>query len=82
VEQETTLSVVLYMDGHRSHLSMDLSLFCRENGIFLFILYPNATHILRPADVGIFAPVKKQWHDCEQALQVVFCFKTSLRYPV
>jgi hypothetical protein len=50
---------VLYLvDGHRSHLTFNVSKFCAENGIILFALYPNATHILQPADVALFKPRK------------------------
>lgn len=36
----------LYIDGHSSHLTMELSDFCVENGIHLLLvaLYPNAAH--------------------------------------
>lgn len=35
--------------------------FCRQKGILLFGLHPNATHLIQPCDVGIFGPVKKSW---------------------
>jgi hypothetical protein len=44
--------------GHRSHLTFNVSKFCAENGIILFALYPNTTHILQPADVALFKPRK------------------------
>lgn len=55
------LPVVLYVDGHKSHLTLSLSEFCRENGIILISLLPNSTHILQPLDVGVFHPLKSQW---------------------
>ena len=29
--------------------------------VWLYCLYPNATHIMQPCDVGIFRPLKKCW---------------------
>lgn len=55
------LPILYLLDGHKSHLTYYLSKFCAENGIFLFALYPNATHILQPADVSLFAPLKNNW---------------------
>lgn len=37
--------VIVFLDGHKSHLSLHLSKFCRENGLILVALYPNSTHI-------------------------------------
>jgi len=53
--------VVIFLDGHRSHLSLHLSKFCHENGLILIALYPNSTHILQPLDVAVFAPLKTIW---------------------
>ena len=41
--------VVLFIDGAKTHLTLHLSNFCAENGIELYCLYPNATHIIQPA---------------------------------
>lgn len=53
--------VILFVDGHKSHMSMQLSKWCDENGIILYALPPNTTHIMQPADVSIFKPLKSQW---------------------
>ena len=53
--------VILFVDGHSSHLTMELSNFCVENQIELISLYPNATHILQPMDVAVFHPLKNGW---------------------
>lgn len=36
-------------------------MFCRDNGIVLYTLLPNATHILQVADVAYFGPIKKEY---------------------
>ncbi|KAF6200403.1 hypothetical protein GE061_006706 [Apolygus lucorum] len=60
-ERGTTFPVILFVDGHKSHLSMELSKFCAENEIIVYCLPPNATHIVQPCDVGIFRPLKAAW---------------------
>lgn len=53
--------VILFIDGHRSHMTMAVSEFCEQNGIILYGLPPNTTHILQPADVSVFKPMKTEW---------------------
>ena len=53
--------VIVFVDGHSSHLSLPLSKFCAEKNIVLISLYPNATHILQPLDVAVFRPLKNEW---------------------
>lgn len=53
--------VLLFVDGHSTHHAG-----CRisaENEIILYCLPANATHVLQPADVGLFAPMKKAWKE-------------------
>lgn len=51
--------MIILIDGHHSHLSLEPSRFCRENKLILIALYPNSTHILQPLDVVVFGPLKK-----------------------
>nr|CAI5830211.1 unnamed protein product [Callosobruchus analis] len=53
--------VIVFVDGHSSHLSLNLSNLCRENGIILICLPPNTTHLLQPHDVAFFYPLKQAW---------------------
>ncbi|CAK1579786.1 unnamed protein product [Parnassius mnemosyne] len=53
--------VLLFIDGHTSHLSFQVSKFCSENGIILIALFPNATHLLQPMDVAVFRSLKGAW---------------------
>ncbi|XP_077268790.1 uncharacterized protein LOC143900891 [Temnothorax americanus] len=61
VKNAIMFPVVLFLDGHSSHLTMALSNFCREKEIELIALYPNATHILQPLDVAFFHSLKTAW---------------------
>ncbi|XP_039291044.1 uncharacterized protein LOC120352826 [Nilaparvata lugens] len=53
--------VVLFLDGHSSHMTQHLSNFCSEKGIEVVALLANATHILQPLDVRVFRPLKSAW---------------------
>ena len=53
--------MILFVDGHSSHLGLDAAKYCRDNKIILYCFLPNATHILQPFDVGIFSPLKDSW---------------------
>ena len=61
VKTNIKLPVILYLDGHVSHLSETLSKFCHENKIHLIALPPNATHIMEPLDVSFFAAFKSMY---------------------
>ncbi|XP_044596938.1 MFS-type transporter clz9-like [Cotesia glomerata] len=67
LKNEITFPVILYLDGHASHLSYPLTKFCREMKIQLVAFYPNATHILQPMDVAMFRPLKAAWsHEVQE----------------
>lgn len=53
--------IVLFVDGHVSHMTMPLSKFCLQNGIEVLALYPNSTHLLQPMDVSVFKALKVYW---------------------
>lgn len=60
-EQNITRPVILFIDGHKSHLTKEISEFCHNNKIILCALPPNTTHIMQPADVSVFKPLKSKW---------------------
>ena len=67
IKEEIPLPVIIFLDGHGSHFSIELSEFCSKNGIILVALFPNATHILQPLDVAVFGPMKaKRKSFCRQ----------------
>ncbi|CAK1603693.1 unnamed protein product [Parnassius mnemosyne] len=61
VKENTKFPILLFVDGHKSHINFELSKACKERGIILIALYPNATRILQPADVAAFKPIKSAW---------------------
>jgi hypothetical protein len=52
---------LLLMDGHASHISLEIVQLARENSIHFLIFPPHATHEIQPLDVAVFGPAKKAW---------------------
>lgn len=52
------LPVILFIDGHKGHLTYQLSQLCSDLKIILIALYPNSTRILQPANVAAFRLLK------------------------
>lgn len=53
--------VLLILDNHSSHISLEAISFCRENGIHLLSLPPHCSHKLQPLDVGFFGPLRSAY---------------------
>lgn len=58
IKENITRPVILFIDGHVSHLTLHTSRFCNENGIILVALYPNATQLIQPMDVAVFRTIR------------------------
>ncbi|XP_055918583.1 uncharacterized protein LOC129950684 [Eupeodes corollae] len=50
--------ILLLMDNHESHCTIEAINFCREHGIVLVTFPPHCTHRLQPLDVAILGPFK------------------------
>lgn len=50
--------VLLLVDNHSSHISLQAVNFCRDNGIVMVGLPPHTSHRLQPLDVSFFGPLK------------------------
>jgi len=61
VTENVQFPVILYLDGHLSHVTIPLVSFCREKQIELIALYPDTTHIMQPLDITVFHPFKDIW---------------------
>lgn len=68
-ENASKMPIILFIDGHKSPMTMPLSRFCEENGINLYALPPNTTHILQQADVSVFKPLKTGWKETAKKWQ-------------
>lgn len=69
MEHNIKKPILFFVDGHRSHMSVELSRFCDENGIILYALPPNSTHMMQPADVAVFKPLKEYWRQAVRSWQ-------------
>ena len=54
--------IILLMDSHESHCTLDSIQYARENGITLVTFPPNCSHRLQPLDVGLMVPFKGKLH--------------------
>ena len=66
----TAAPVVLFFDGHHSHISLKLLEVARSNNIHLVCFPPHVTHILQPLDFSVFGPAKSQWRSILKTYQI------------
>jgi hypothetical protein len=52
---------LLIMDGHGSHVTIELLDWCHSNRIMVAIYPPHSTHRLQPLDVGLFSPLATRY---------------------
>ncbi|XP_054286972.1 uncharacterized protein LOC129002892 [Macrosteles quadrilineatus] len=50
--------ILILLDNHESHISLNTIDYCRQNGIVLLTFPPHTSHKLQPLDVAVFAPFK------------------------
>ena len=53
--------IILLMDGHSSHYCPETIELAAKEGVILFTLPPNTTHLTQPLDKGVFGPFKVHW---------------------
>lgn len=53
-------AAIIY-DGHKSHISNDLSSLCAEKKIKFFLLPPHSSHLLQPLDQVFFRKTKAEY---------------------
>ena len=55
--------VLLLIDGVRCHISIETLEFCATNDIILYILYPNATHLIQALDLVLMGIIKTAYKE-------------------
>ena len=60
--------LLLLVDGHKSHMTLELVDLARENNVILFCLPPHTTHALQPLDVSVFKALKAHFSRSLRAL--------------
>ena len=53
--------VVLLVNGHSSHIDVEVSKFCKDQQIHLYCLPPHTSHVTQPLDVGFYGALKTSW---------------------
>ena len=53
---------LLFLDGHGSHISLELIDKAREQNIILFKIIAHSSHVLQPLDVAVFSSAKSTWY--------------------
>ena len=67
VHADPNYPIIIFFDGHGSHLTVHMIELARKCGVHLFCLPPHTTHKLQPLDVGIFGPLQRAWKkNCEE----------------
>lgn len=54
--------VLLLLDGHASHLTLEVINKARDNKIHMLMFPPHTTHLYQPLDVGVFGPLTKAFN--------------------
>lgn len=58
--------VLLVLDNHSSHISIEVFEFCRNNFIHMVSLPPHTSHRLQPLDLTFFGPLKNAFYrECD-----------------
>ncbi|KAB0804091.1 hypothetical protein PPYR_01061 [Photinus pyralis] len=70
VKPTTEDPVLLIMDNHVTHCTLDAYTFCKENGIILLTIPPHTSHRLQPLDVTFYSPLKTAFNaECNKYLK-------------
>ena len=69
IANKVQFPVIVFMDGHISHMNMAIAEFCKSHNIILYCLPPNSSHILQPLDASVFIPMKKHWNESLDAVK-------------
>jgi hypothetical protein len=54
--------VLLVLDNHQSHISIQAWEYCRANGIVVVSLPPHCSHKCQPLDISVFGPLKTAYY--------------------
>ena len=64
--REKGQKVLLLLDGHSSHESLETIELAAANGVEIFALPPHMTHILQPMNMGSFSSIKLNWNKAQE----------------
>jgi len=59
VNCSTASPVLLLLDNHESHISLDSITYAKDNGIIIMTFPPHCSHKLQPLDRSVYGPLKR-----------------------
>ncbi|XP_041473761.1 uncharacterized protein LOC121422665 [Lytechinus variegatus] len=63
--------VLLILNNHESHLSIETYKLCRQNGVIMVSLPPHTSHSLQPLDVTVFSSLKVAYNEeCDRFMRL------------
>ena len=62
VRPSPTDKVILLLDNHASHLSVDVLQFAKDNGVVMVSFPPHCSHKLQPLDRSVYGPIKRYYN--------------------
>lgn len=80
VHDEIQFPIIIFLDGHTSHINISVSDFCTDKGIILYCLPPYASHVLQPLDVSVFGPLKKLWNKSINEFKIKYRLAMSIQH--
>lgn len=62
--------VLLIMDNHSTHSTLEAYKFCKANGVILLSIPPHTSHKIQPLDVAFYGPLKTAFNsECSKYLR-------------
>lgn len=62
--------VLLILDNHSSHKTLQVFEFCRQNGIVIVSIPPHSSHRLQPLDITFYGPLKSAFNrECDMYMK-------------
>lgn len=71
--------VLLILDNHSSHISLQAFNFCKENHITMLSIPPHSSHRTQPLDVSFYGPLKAAYRqECNRHMKTRLMSKITL----
>ena len=62
--------VVLFVDGHSTHITDEVHEICKSNNIIYYILPSHSSHIIQPLDLCYYKNLKSRWREQIRAFKL------------
>ncbi|CAC5406516.1 unnamed protein product [Mytilus coruscus] len=63
-------NILLLLDGHKSHVAVDIIEWAQQHHIIIHVLPAHTSHILQPLDVGCYGPLQRIYdNECHKTMR-------------